>query len=184
MSAATSTEDSGSDDPRHLPVVTGVLHSMISFNPSGDKSDYLCPRWWQNYFWVAYFIMLSLVITILSVSLSQIFIFSISCIPAAIKPCISIGWSTVIYRLNMNYRDQWNKLDGNTSHDNGVSGDMNFKSQSKAFQHDLIGIGAQYLLTGHPRLWYEQYWAVPLIQPTISLPVKINSLVLVLRQGL
>ena len=88
---------------------------------------------------------LSLVVTILSVSLSQDFHFSqYHASPLQLNPALT-GLINGNYRLNMNYRDQWNKLDGNNFRTTAVSGDMNFKSPVKAFQHDLIGIGASIL---------------------------------------
>lgn len=64
--------------------------------------------------------------------------------PIQLNPSLA-GIINGTYRVNVNYRDQWNKLtNGNYSTVN-ASGDINFKVPFRKLQQDLIGIGASFL---------------------------------------
>jgi type IX secretion system PorP/SprF family membrane protein len=64
--------------------------------------------------------------------------------PLQLNPALT-GLINGTFRFNINYRDQWNKLDGNNFKTTAISGDMNFHTPIKAFQNDLIGIGVSVL---------------------------------------
>ncbi|MEP7323279.1 MAG: PorP/SprF family type IX secretion system membrane protein [Saprospiraceae bacterium] len=64
--------------------------------------------------------------------------------PLQLNPALT-GLINGSFRFNINYRDQWNKLEGNNFKTTAVSGDMNFRTPIKAFQKDLIGIGVSIL---------------------------------------
>lgn len=64
--------------------------------------------------------------------------------PIQLNPALA-GVMDGTYRVNINYRDQWNKLtNGNYSTVN-ASGDINFKVPFRKLQQDLLGIGASFL---------------------------------------
>lgn len=63
--------------------------------------------------------------------------------PLQLNPALS-GLINGSYRLNLNYRDQWNKIEGQNFSTLAASGDMNFKSPFKAVHNDLIGIGMSF----------------------------------------
>ena len=64
--------------------------------------------------------------------------------PIQLNPALA-GVIDGTYRVNLNYRDQWNKLtNGNYSTVN-ASGDINFKVPFRKLQQDLLGIGASFL---------------------------------------
>ncbi|MBL0112424.1 MAG: PorP/SprF family type IX secretion system membrane protein [Saprospiraceae bacterium] len=54
------------------------------------------------------------------------------------------------YRINLNYRDQWNKIEGSDYKTVAFSGDMNFIPPLKGFRNDLMGIGLSFLSDKSP----------------------------------
>ncbi|MEP7267296.1 MAG: PorP/SprF family type IX secretion system membrane protein [Saprospiraceae bacterium] len=64
--------------------------------------------------------------------------------PLQLNPALS-GVINGTYRVNFNYRDQWNKLEGGNYSTVNASGDLNFKMPLRGFQNDRIGIGLSFM---------------------------------------
>lgn len=60
--------------------------------------------------------------------------------PLQLNPALT-GMINGTFRVNMNYRNQWNKVIGNNFQTIAVSGDMNIKSPIKSQGKDLVGLG-------------------------------------------
>lgn len=63
--------------------------------------------------------------------------------PLQLNPALS-GIIDGSFRVNLNYRDQWNKLDGGNYSIIHASGDLNFHNPFRNLKSDLIGIGTSF----------------------------------------
>lgn len=63
--------------------------------------------------------------------------------PLQLNPALS-GLINGSYRVNINYRNQWNQIEGQHFTTSAASGDMNIKGPFKSAQQDLVGLGISF----------------------------------------